>query len=221
MLPILLSLIILALSWAIIMPIRFRLMKGGDDTPFTFVLKGFPTACAAALACYAALCMNPAPYARWMALGLFICLVADVVLGIRFVVGGFLFLCGHICYILALMGQQSLSVWNAIIFIVAMVVLQGFLLFYRKRMNDKLLAYGVCIYATALAGLLATALPLPFLGSGPRPLLAAIGALLFVLSDATLCDNMVNNRPVLNQYISLGIYYTAQFLLGLSVLPVV
>lgn len=221
MLPIILAIIALILAWAVIMPVRFHLMKGNDDTPFTFFLKTLPTACAAALAVYAALWANPVPYARWMALGLIICTAADVVLGIHFITGGFLFFCGHVCYILALMGQQSPSVWNAIIFVIAMVVLQGFLIAYRKRMTDKLLAYGVCVYAMALSGLLASALPLPFLGSSFRPALAAIGALLFVLSDATLCDNMVNDRPLPNQYISLGIYYTAQFLLGLSVLPVV
>ena len=41
-----------------------------------------------------------------------------------------------------------------------------------------------------------------------------------MISDITLCDNMLNARPVRNQYISLGIYYTAQILLGISTLAV-
>lgn len=208
------------LTWLLIMPVRFRRMKGGEDTPFTFVLKALPTAMAAAFACYAALSHNPGPYASWMALGLVVCLVADVVLGIQFAVGGGLFLCGHICYVLGLTSLVPITLWHGILFAVAMVILQGFLIAYRKRMTNKLIAYGVCVYAVALSALLASALPLPFLVQGFQPVMAAIGALLFVLSDATLCDNMINNRPLPNQYISLGIYYTAQFLLGLSTLRV-
>lgn len=220
MLPFILAAVALLLSWIVIMPIRFHFMKGDDDTPFTFVLKGLPTAMAAALACYAALTQNPGAYANWMALGLIICLLADVVLGIQFAAGGGLFLCGHICYVIALTSLVPLTLWHGVIFAIAMAVLQGFLLTYRKRMTDKLIAYGVCVYAAALSALLAAALPLPYLAEGFQPVLAAVGAVLFVLSDATLCDNMINNRPLPNQYISLGIYYTAQFLLGLSTLPV-
>ena len=50
----------------------------------------------------------------------------------------------------------------------------------------------------------------------PAGIYAASGAALFVVSDMTLCYNTVQKKPTLWHYISLGIYYTAQLLLGLS-----
>ena len=47
-------------------------------------------------------------------------------------------------------------------------------------------------------------------------MLAAAGAALFVASDMTLCYNPVQKKPTLWHYLSLGIYYSAQLLLGLS-----
>ncbi len=218
--PVWLAVLIAALTWAVIMPARFSRMKNGRDIPLTLVLKGIPTAAAAAFACWAALSHNPIPYARWMALGLLVCLAADVVLDAYFVVGGGLFLLGHVCYVIGLTRLAPLTLWHGLVFLAALAALEGFLWAYRKRITDRLLALGVCVYAAALAALLAAALPLPFLGGGAHPLLAAAGALLFVISDATLCDNMINQRPLPNQYISLGVYYTAQLFLGLSTLAV-
>lgn len=218
--PIWLAVIVAVLTWTVIMPVRFSLMKNGRDTPPTLIFKGIPTAAAAAFAIWAALSQNPGPYAQWMALGLLVCLAADVVLDLHFVIGGGFFLLGHVCYVIGLTRLCPVTLWHGLVFVAAMVVLQGFVLAYRKHIKDRFLAYGVCVYAAALAALLAAALPLPFLGGGTHPFLAAAGALLFVLSDATLCDNMINRRPLPNQYVSLGIYYTAQLLLGLSTLAV-
>ncbi len=220
MFPLCLAAVCLILTWAVIMPVRFSRMEGDNDTPFTLLLKGLPTAAAAAFACAAALTPGAAPCARWMALGLLVCLLADVLLGVQFAVGGGLFLCGHICYIAGLMSLQSLSSLHLIIFAAAMVLLQSFLFFFHSRIPDRLLAWGAHLYATALAALLAAALPLAFTGSGRGSVLAAVGAVLFVLSDATLCDNIINRRPRPNQYVSLGIYYTAQLFLGMSALAV-
>lgn len=220
MLPLCLAALSLILTWALIMPLRFSRMQGDTDTPFTFLLKAIPTAAAAAFACCAALMPAAAPCARWMAAGLLVCLTADVVLGIRFEVGGGLFLLGHICYIIGLMSLQTLSPANGVILLIALAVLEGLLYTCRGRMPNRLLACGVYVYAAALATLLAAALPLPFTVGGRGATLAAVGAILFVLSDATLCDNMLNDRPRPNQYVSLGIYYTAQLFLGMSVLAV-
>ena len=212
--------LMLILTWTVIMPVRFRRMQGGNDTPFTLLLKGIPTAAAAAVACWAALHPAAAPYARWIFAGLLLCLAGDVVLGIHFVTGGGLFLLGHVCYVAGLLGRQTPGGIHLAVFLLVFALLIGFLLCFRKKLADPLMFLAVCLYAAALSALLAAALPLPFRGGGQQAYLAAFGAILFVLSDLTLCDNMLNARPLPNQYVSLGIYYTAQFLLGISALAV-
>lgn len=217
--PILLS-VMLILSWAVIMPVRFKRMTNGQDTPLTLLLKGIPTAAAFAVACWAALQPAATPYSRWMAAGLLLCLAGDVVLGIHFVAGGGLFLLGHVCYVAGLLGRQSPGLVHGILFAGVYALLLVFLLLYRKYMPNKLMLLAACLYAAALSALLAAAGPLPFAVGSRQTWCAAIGALLFILSDMTLCDNMLNDRPVPNQYISLGIYYTAQFLLAMSTLAI-
>lgn len=220
MIPAIIAAATLLLSWCLIMPVRFARMKDGNDTPGTMVLKGLPTAVAAGLALWAALQPGTAAYAGWMAAGLILCLLGDMVLCFCFPAGGGLFLCGHICYVAGLTTLQGLTGWHGLVFGLALVLLEGALYLCRRKMPDPLLAVGVYVYAAALAALLAMALPLPFSGPDHYRLLAAVGAVLFVLSDATLCDNLLNQRPLPNQYVSLGIYYTAQFFLCLSAVAV-
>lgn len=211
---------LLLVVWGSIMPTRFRHMKNGQDTPFTLVLKGVPTAMAALFPLSCLILEMRSPYPGWMLAGLLFCLAGDVVLSLHFVAGGGLFLLGHLCYVTGLLSLQPPGGIHLLVFAAALAVLLGLLLRLRKRFTDRLLFYGVCVYAAALAALLAAALPLPLAAGSPQAWCAAAGALLFVLSDITLCDNMLNARPVRNQYISLGIYYTAQFLLGISTLAV-
>ena len=52
-----------------------------------------------------------------------------------------------------------------------------------------------------------------------RSTLAALGAVMFVVSDMTLCHNLLLKRPGSCHFVSLGIYYMAQLLLALSAFP--
>ena len=95
-------------------------------------------------------------------------------------------------------------------------MLEIFVYRYRDKVPARFILLGLQIYALALSALLAFSLPLPFLAPGTRSVLAAAGAALFVASDMTLCYNTVQKKPTLWHYLSLGIYYSAQLLLGLS-----
>ena len=77
----------------------------------------------------------------------------------------------------------------------------------------------VAVYVVALAALLAFSLPLPLLAPSARSTLAALGAVTFVVSDMTLCHNLLLKRPSSCHFVSLGIYYMAQRLLALSAFP--
>ncbi len=212
--------LMMLLTWGCIMPARFKRMKGDQDTPLTLFLKGLPTAMAVFLPFLVALPQGLTPYHQWIFGGLLLCLAGDVVLGIHFVTGGGLFLLGHVCYVAGLLGRQNLHPGHGILFLCIFTLLILFLWLYRKHIPDQLMFLAVCIYAAALSALMAAAMPLPFTEGSRQAYCAALGALLFVISDMTLCDNMLNNRPVFNQKISLGIYYTAQFLLGISTMTV-
>ena len=218
--PLLLSLWIMAVVTTTAMPIRFKRMKNKQDSPFTLLLKGLPMVTVLILAWVYGGFPSAAPHARWMFAGLILCLGGDIVLGIHFIAGGGLFLLGHVCYVIGLLTRQTLAPVHGILFASVLVLLVVFLSLFRSRMPDKRLFPAVCVYAAALAALIAAALPLPFTAGTPQSYLAALGAILFVISDMTLCDNMLNTRPLRNEYISLGIYYTAQFLLGASLFTV-
>lgn len=213
MIPILATVL---LTWALCMPLHFYGKKQKNKV-LSLVFKALPTIMAAMFAGYAALFLPGSDdYARLIFLGLCVCVFADVLLDIRFEIGGFLFFLGHVLYVLALSRYRVLSWWCLTVFVIAAAVLEIFVYRYRDKVPARFILLGLQIYALALSALLAFSLPLPFLAPGTRSVLAAVGAALFVASDMTLCYNTVQKKPTLWHYLSLGIYYSAQLLLGLS-----
>ena len=152
-------------------------------------------------------------------IGLCVCTLADVALDVRFEVGGALFFTGHVVYVAALSQYRVLSWWCLTVFVVALAGLWCFALRYRRHFPKPHLLAGVMIYVVALAALLAFSLPLPLLAPSARSTLAALGAVTFVVSDMTLCHNLLLKRPSSCHFVSLGSYYMAQLLLALSAFP--
>ena len=134
----------------------------------------------------------------------------------RFEVGGALFFTGHAVYVAALGQYREPSWWCLTVFVLALAGLWRFALRYRRYFPRPHLLAGVLIYVVALAALLAFSLPLPLLAPSPRSTLAALGAATFVVSDMTLCHNLLLKRSTPYHFVSLGIYYMAQLLLALS-----
>lgn len=212
--------IVMLLTWGVCMPLRFHL-KEREHKGLSLLLKAIPTALVAGCAGYA-VAFDPAAdaYARLIFIGLCVCVAADVLLDIRFEVGGGLFFAGHVLYVLALSVYKPLSWWSLTVFVLAGGIMQYFLNHYRKQVSSRLIGLGLRIYALALAALLAFSIPLPFLAYSHRAVMAAVGAVMFVLSDLTLCHNTLRHKPVSWHYVSLGVYYTGQLLLGLSALHI-
>ncbi len=201
-----------ALTWGMFMPAHFWAQARGRKA-LSLTVKVVPTMAAAA---FASLARGADAYSAWLLAGLCVCALADVMLGVRFEVGGALFFAGHLLYLTALSFNQAPSVWSAAVFAVAWAGLWAFSARYRDLMPRKRLMAGVMVYAMALAALLAMSVPAAFAAPSRRTVLAACGASLFVLSDVTLCHNLLRHKPALWQYFSLGAYYMAQLLLGLS-----
>jgi len=154
-------------------------------------------------------------YSLFIFIGLCICAAADVLLGIHFITGGALFFAGHMFYITSFCIQQPPTWWSLPAFAVMLGLLWLFLHQFRAGMSPKMVIL-VRIYSAALAVVLCLSLPMPFLALSERTLLAALGALIFVLSDMGVCHGMLCKISRRRDACYLGIYYLAQLLLGLS-----
>lgn len=155
-------------------------------------------------------------YSLLIFIGLCVCAAADVMLGVHFVTGGALFLAGHLFYISAFCVQQPPNWWSIPVFAAMLALLWLFVWHFRTRIQPPLLFCGVLLYSAALAVVLSLSLPMPFLAFSARTLLAALGAVIFVLSDMGVCHGMLFKIPRKLDACYLGIYYLAQLLLGLS-----
>ncbi|HNW87543.1 MAG TPA: lysoplasmalogenase family protein [Candidatus Limiplasma sp.] len=220
--------------WLVWMPLRFHTRARGYKR-LSAACKIVPTcmaACLAGWACFAQPNADGASYLLW--LGVCVGALADVAIDFRLEWGGVLFFAAHCLYVAALLQISPPNGWFAVTALVAFAAALKFLYRYRARFAAPLLRVGVLLYAAALSALLAAALPAPFAGGGLRPLLGAVGAVLFVISDATLCRNAVAHRlqrareaqlgitdpraarrRLAEGYLSLGCYYTAQTVLAL------
>lgn len=198
----------------LIMPIHYRWI-GHIGRLGLFVTKVIPTLICAAFA-GGALLRGGDRYSLFIFIGLLICAAADVVLGIHFVTGGALFLAGHICYIAAFCTQQRPGWWSLPVLIAALALLWMFVWQFKPQIHHPLMFVGVLLYAAALAVVLSLSLPMPFRHFSARTLLAALGALIFVLSDMGVCHGMLCKIPKKLDFVYLGIYYLAQLLLALS-----
>lgn len=202
------------LTVLVIMPIHYRRF-GPISTFWSHATKVIPTLLCAAFA--GAACLSGGDrYSLLVFVGLLICAAADVLLGVHFITGGALFLTGHLFYMAAFCTHQPPTVWSIPVFGAMLALLWLFLWQFKPRIQNRLMFLGVLLYSTALAVVLCLSLPMPFLALSQRTVLAALGAVVFVLSDMGVCHGMLCRISTRRDACYLGIYYLAQLLLGLS-----
>lgn len=203
---------------------RKQLRDKHHNNAVTLTIKGAATAvavvyCATAMYTY----YNNADkiYPEWFTtnplilIGLIICMAADVVLGIKFIIGMGLFFLGHICYITYFIVIGGFNPVSFLIFIPLGALL---FLYFRKR-RDKVdknqvwayYGYGLTILATFSIGIM-----LPF-SIGEAGMFPAIGAAMLVVSDYMLAYLLLVKMTPLADAISLGFYYGGQFMMAMSV----
>ena len=202
---------IAALCFAIMTGLYLRYMaekyRKDRNKKRELALKGGATLTAAALAGYG-FAMNPTACRGMLLAGLCVCAVADVVLDLHFLAGTASFALGHLCYCTAYLLEKTPG-WGslAVFFLLCGVIAFLYPRLKRHAAPDSALPY--LGYALLISAMLALALP-------QRPLLLA-GALLFVLSDAMLLTRIV--RKISSKkynYLCLGTYFLAQFLIAAS-----
>lgn len=205
----------LAVTWFVFNPVYQGSVPGLSQAK-RLTVKAIPTALAALFAAVAYFSGRGDTYSLLIFIALCVCTAADVLLGVKFIVGGVFFLMGHVLYITALGGYRSPTWWSVPVFVLAFIGLWVFLQRYRDKFPSRLMYLGVLIYCCALGLLLGFSVPLPFLAFSRRSLLAALGAALFVLSDMGTCHCILTPAGKRFNFISLGVYYTGQILLGMS-----
>lgn len=209
------ALLAILLSALVLMPLRFGYFFPVSKT-VDLTAKVIPTLMTAGFAAAGCLQNRGDSYAVLVLVALLICSAADVLLGIHFVSGGALFLIAHLFYIAAFAGRQTLHWYHLALVLAAAALLWSFCWRYRPLIPSTLMFAGVLVYALALSALLAFALPLPFVKLSLRSVLAAVGAVLFVISDMGVCHGRLVDHSTGFHYRSLGVYYLAQLCLGMS-----
>ena len=158
------------------------------------------------------------PFYRYAIIaGLAFSLAGDIFLMLpadRFVAGLGSFLVAHLCYIAAFSVGTTfgLPAWSFVPFLLLIIAMLGMLWPHLGTMRLPVLIYMLVITTMAWSAWNRWA--------GEQEagaLLAFIGALLFVVSDAALAINRFVGKYRIAQVLILGTYYPAQWLIALSV----
>lgn len=155
-------------------------------------------------------------FARWVTVGMALSVVGDVALlwdsNRAFLVGLAAFLLAHIAYVIAFLGA---AVWSPHVAIAAVVVLASSVMLVRATwkgaagMHGATIAYAVVISAMVISAWATVGGPLTM---APY---AAVGAVLFYISDSTLALNRFR-RPIPHiAFFAIGIYWLGQ--LGIAI----
>ncbi len=162
------------------------------------------TAMAALMALQGALRLNTA--GAWlMFAAAVVCVVADGVLHVRFFAGGILFALGHVLYMISFC-LRGLPGWqSAVMFALLAASAMAFIRIQNEKPQPFIVPY-------ALVLCLMTAM------SFSRGPLCFAGALLFAFSDGMLLWRMEGHHSEASDWVAMGSYYAAQYLLALSLL---
>ncbi len=204
---------------------------------------GFKMVCSALFITAAVCCMfwanNFTSYAKMMLIGLIFGMIGDLFLHlitdnkIVFGVGMLSFLIGHIFFIIGFGDALNRALPQAKVFdfrvIIAVIVIVALLILYavKTKMKFGIAAIPCLLYAFVISMMLVTAIQLSwrffyegFDNDYATIFTVGLGALLFVMSDATLAiflfGGQDKNRPL--KIFNIITYFAGQILLGTSIL---
>jgi uncharacterized membrane protein YhhN len=157
-------------------------------------------------------------YAGAIGLGLLFSLFGDIWLmlpGNRFLYGLVSFLLAHICYIFAFLPNASASgfPWP----VIPLALIGAVILMYLWPALSAGLKGAVSLYVTVIVVMATLAVTRAMARFSTDTLSAAVGALLFIASDAILAINRFRRPFHLGQAAVLGTYFVGQLFIALSV----
>jgi uncharacterized membrane protein YhhN len=158
------------------------------------------------------------PYARAIGLGLLFSLFGDIWLmlpGNRFLFGLVSFLLAHICYIFAFLAGAPAGgfPWP----VLPLLLIGASLLVYLWPALSASLKAAVSLYVAVIVAMVALAVTRAIGRFSIDTLFAAIGALLFLASDAMLAIDRFRQPFRLAQAAILGSYFIGQLMIALSI----
>ncbi|HEY8601728.1 MAG TPA: lysoplasmalogenase, partial [Thermomicrobiales bacterium] len=159
-------------------------------------------------------------YALAILLGLLCSLAGNVVLmlpGDRFVAGLVSFLLAHIAYIVAFVAAPEVRFTLASSLTLLPLILYGTAIFWRLMPHLGGVRLPVFVYLLVTVAMAWCAVDRWRVAQTTSAASAALGGLLFVISDSTLAWNRFIGRFRSAQAIVLGTYFMAQWLIALSV----
>lgn len=194
--------------------IYFRKRENYKDDRKALAVKGACTSIPVLLCLYA-LMTTDAPIKVWLLFaGVFLCMVADVVIGIHFVAGMLIFLVAHVCFIAYYFTLAPIHGFSIILFVVLFSCVAKHYWRYVPSLKGRLVPFTA--YPAVLVFMFSVAAMLPFtLGSAGSVCLAA-GAGLFVLSDSVLADTTLGSITKVKDRMVMYLYYPAVYLLAVS-----
>lgn len=140
-----------------------------------------------------------------------LCVLADALLELHFVLGMLTFGIAHGCLIAWLLGVAAPTWWSLVLWALAYGATA--LLFRRELPRLGKLLVPFCLYPALLAGSLCLALPLPF-SAGPAFWPGAVGALCFFVSDLMVAKGELSGlAPKFHKLVML-LYWGALFLIS-------
>ncbi len=150
--------------------------------------------------------------------GLFICMVADVILNIEFIPGALIFAVGHIFYYIAYLTEEKFFkrdiVPTSILIIATILILTAipFLVF-----EPELMRYVCILYAIIISFMVGKAISNYIGKRKTKELIIMIGSICFFFSDLMLVFDMFADVGEYFGELCLGSYYPAQCLLAFSI----
>ncbi|MDO4487674.1 MAG: lysoplasmalogenase family protein [Eubacteriales bacterium] len=157
--------------------------------------------------------------------GLFIGAIADVLLNLRFVFkskeqffflcGTFVFLGGHICYLIAqIMMSTNAIIWIIVGIVAALII--GKLIFTKIKVEKKLEIAGY-VYILFISMMNFVALGNLIAAPSAFAVMFVVGAVFFFISDVVLIVNNFGPNPKFSLRITnLSFYYLGQLLIAMS-----
>lgn len=166
---------------------------------------------------FVALNTPPGKYKILITIGMLFSLMGDIFLMLpsdQFLIGLICFLITHICYIVAFLSDSQFGrpIWPYVLLGVIAIAIFELL----SGGINAAMKLPVAIYAAALSLMTAQALARNLQKKNTGSMLAAIGAILFLISDTTLAYDRFVIGFTAARAIILSTYYAAQYLIALS-----
>lgn len=155
----------------------------------------------------------------WMALGLLLAFLGDVLIGFDFIIGAATFALGHVCFLVAYCCLQSPKRLDYLISSVLFLGATAFLLFCPLLRFEVPIFQVVCIvYALIISAMLGKAIGNFVHKKSPLTTCQAVASALFFFSDLMLVFDWFIGLWSWTDHACMGTYYPSLCLLALSML---